>query len=81
MRVLDGARRGGRPGRARVYRAVQLLAASATDRLWITDAYLIAPPPLYASLLDAARAGVDVRCSSPARATSGTAGFHSDRLP
>jgi len=44
---------------------VQLLAASARDRLWITDAYLIAPPPLYASLLDAARAGVDVRLLVP----------------
>src|SRR5204863_319193 len=59
-RVLSGV-----PGRARMYRAVQLLAASATDRLWITDAYLIAPPPLYASLIDAARAGVDVRLLVP----------------
>src|SRR5437773_8753347 len=59
-RVLSGV-----PGRARMYRAVQLLTASATDRLWITDAYLIAPPPLYASLLDAARAGVDVRLLVP----------------
>ena len=59
-RVVAGA-----PGRARVYRAVQLLAAGATDRLWITDAYLIAPAPLYASLLDAARAGVDVRLLVP----------------
>ena len=55
----------GTPGRARVYRAVQFLAASAQERLWITDAYLIAPPPLYASLLDAARAGVDVRLLVP----------------
>jgi cardiolipin synthase len=60
VRIVAGA-----PGRARVYRAVQLLAASARDRLWITDAYLIAPPPLYASLLDAARAGVDVRLLVP----------------
>ena len=59
-RVVSGV-----PGRARMYRAVQLLTASATDRLWITDAYLIAPPPLYASLLDAARAGVDVRLLVP----------------
>src|SRR5206468_2247611 len=59
-RVVSGV-----PGRARMYRAVQLLTASATDRLWITDAYLIAPPPLYASLLDAARAGVDVRPPVP----------------
>src|SRR6266702_2645282 len=56
---------GGVPGQARVYRAVQLLAATAAERLWITDAYLIAPPPLYASLLDAARDGVDVRVLVP----------------
>jgi len=60
VRVVAGA-----PGRARVYRAVQLLAASARERLWITDAYLLAPAPLYASLLDAARAGVDVRLLVP----------------
>jgi len=60
VRVVAGA-----PGRARVYRAVQLLAASARERLWITDAYLIAPPPLYAALLDAARSGVDVRLLVP----------------
>jgi cardiolipin synthase A/B len=59
-RVVAGA-----PGRARMYRAVQLLAASARQRLWITDAYLIAPPPLYAALLDAARDGVDVRLLVP----------------
>ncbi len=60
VRVVEGV-----PGRARVYRAVQLLAASAAERLWITDAYLIAPAPLYASLLDAARSGVDVRLLVP----------------
>src|SRR5207245_8139116 len=55
----------GVPGQARVYRAVQLLVATAAERLWITDAYLMAPPPLYASLLDAARGGVDVRLLVP----------------
>lgn len=60
VRVVSGV-----PGRARVYRAVQLLAASARERLWITDAYLIAPAPVFASLLDAARAGVDVRLLVP----------------
>ena len=60
VRVVEGV-----PGRARVYRAVELLAASASERLWITDAYLIAPAPLYASLLDAARGGVDVRLLVP----------------
>ena len=60
VRVVEGA-----PRRARVYRAVELLAASAAERLWITDAYLVAPAPLYASLLDAARGGVDVRLLVP----------------
>jgi len=60
VRVVAGA-----PGRARVYRATQLLAAGARERLWITDAYLLAPAPLYASLLDAARGGVDVRLLVP----------------
>lgn len=60
VRVVAGV-----PRRARVYRAVQLLVASAAERLWITDAYLIAPAPLYASLLDAAKAGVDVRLLVP----------------
>src|SRR5205807_821254 len=44
---------------------VQLLAAGVAQRLWITDAYLIPPAPLYASLLDAARDGVDVRLLVP----------------
>ena len=60
VRVVEGA-----PRRARVYRTVELLAASAAERLWITDAYLIAPAPLYAGLLDAAKGGVDVRILVP----------------
>ena len=60
VRIVAGA-----PGQARMYRAVQFLAASARERLWITDAYLIAPPPLFAALLDAARDGVDVRLLVP----------------
>jgi len=60
VRVVEGV-----PGQSRIYRAVQLLAAAVTERLWITDAYLIAPPPLYASLVDAARSGVDVRLLLP----------------
>jgi cardiolipin synthase A/B len=55
----------GSPGRARMYRAVQFMAASARQRLWITDAYMIAPAALYAALLDAARDGVDVRLLVP----------------
>lgn len=60
VRVVEG-----RPGLSRTYRAVQLLAAAVTERLWITDAYLVAPPPLYAALVDAARSGVDVRFLLP----------------
>ncbi len=60
LRVIDGA-----PAQSRAYRAVQLLAAAAEERLWITDAYLVAPPPLYASLVDAAKSGVDVRLLLP----------------
>jgi len=60
LRVIDGL-----PGQSRAYRAVQLLAAAAQERLWITDAYLVAPPPLYASLVDAAKNGVDVRLLLP----------------
>jgi cardiolipin synthase A/B len=60
VRVVEGV-----PGQSRIYRAVQLLAAAVTERLWITDAYLVAPPPLYAALVDAARGGVDVRLLLP----------------
>lgn len=60
VRVVEGV-----PGQSRIYRAVQLLAAAVTERLWITDAYLVAPPPLYAGLVDAARSGVDVRFLLP----------------
>jgi cardiolipin synthase len=55
----------GTPGRGRVYRAAQLLAGVAAERLWVTDAYLVAPPPLYSALIDAARGGVDVRLLVP----------------
>jgi cardiolipin synthase len=60
VRVVEGV-----PGQSRIYRAVQLLAAAVIERLWITDAYLVAPPPLYASFVDAARSGVDVRLMLP----------------
>ena len=60
VRVVEGF-----PGQSRIYRAVQLLAAAVTERLWITDAYMVAPPPLYAAFVDAARSGVDVRLMLP----------------
>ncbi len=53
------------PAQSRAYRTVQLLAAAAEERLWITDAYMVAPPPLYASIVDAAKNGVDVRLLLP----------------
>ncbi len=55
----------GEPRRARIQRVVELLAAGAVDRLWITDAYLVAPRSLFQSLLDAAHSGVDVRLLLP----------------
>ena len=60
VRVVEGF-----PGQSRIYRAVQLLAAVVTERLWITDAYLVAPPPLFAAFVDAARSGVDLRLLLP----------------
>ena len=60
LRVIDGV-----PAQSRAYRAVQLLAAAAEERLWITDAYMVAPPPMYASIVDAAKSGVDVRLLLP----------------
>jgi cardiolipin synthase A/B len=56
---------GGEPGRERAYRVIELLAAGAIERLWMTDAYLVAPPRLFQALGDAARDGVDVRLLVP----------------
>lgn len=55
----------GEPRRGRIQRIVELLAAGAVERIWITDAYLVAPRSLFQSLLDAARGGVDVRLLVP----------------
>lgn len=60
VRVVEGV-----PGESRAYRLAQLLAASVSERLWITDAYLVAPRPLFVGMRDAARAGVDVRLLLP----------------
>ena len=56
---------GGEPGRERTFRVIELLAAGSIARLWITDAYLVAPPRLFQALRDAARDGVDVRLLVP----------------
>jgi cardiolipin synthase len=55
----------GVPFEGRMYRVTQLIAAAARERLWITDAYLVPPAPLYAALLGAAKSGVDVRLLVP----------------
>lgn len=55
----------GEPGGARASRTTELLLAGAAERVWVTDAYLVAPREIYQSLLDAARAGVDVRVLVP----------------
>ena len=55
----------GEPGRERAYRVIELLAAGSVERLWITDAYLVAPPRLFQALRDAGRDGVDVRLLVP----------------
>jgi cardiolipin synthase len=55
----------GVPFEGRIYRSTQLIAAAVQERLWITDAYLVPPAPLYAALIDAARNGVDVRLLVP----------------
>jgi len=56
---------GGVPFEGRIYRTTEVIAAAARERLWITDAYLVPPAPLYAALLDAAKSGVDVRLLVP----------------
>jgi len=60
VRVVDGV-----PGTLRVYRTMELLVAAACDRIWVTDAYMVAPAPLVASLIAAARSGADVRILLP----------------
>jgi cardiolipin synthase len=55
----------GEPGQARTYRVLTAVAAGATSRLWITDAYLAPPPPLRIGLIDAAKDGCDVQLLVP----------------
>lgn len=56
----------GEPGRARVYRTLHLTAALARRRIWITDAYFVAPRAVSEALAAAAHQGVDVRILVPA---------------
>lgn len=53
------------PGKACVYRTDQLLAASARETMWISDAYFVGIPSYLQSLKDAAGDGVDVRILVP----------------
>ena len=55
----------GEPGGVRASRTTELLLAGAAERVWLTDAYLVAPRGIYRALLDAAREGVDVRLLVP----------------
>lgn len=60
VRVIQGE-----PGRERAYRVIELLAGGSASRVWITDAYFVAPPRLLQALRDAAHDGVDVRLLLP----------------
>ncbi len=53
------------PGRERAFRAIDLLLAGAEEKVWVTEAYLVAPQRLYEGFKDAARDGVDVRMLLP----------------
>ena len=53
------------PSSAGLYRLDQLVAASAHERLWITDAYFIATTPYVQALRAAAADAVDVRLLVP----------------
>jgi cardiolipin synthase len=60
LRVIEGI-----PGGLRLYRAIEILAAGAAERLWITDAYLVVATPIFATFRAAARDGLDVRLLVP----------------
>lgn len=55
----------GEPAGIRAARMTELLLAGAAERVWLADAYLVAPRGIYRALLDAAREGVDVRLLVP----------------
>jgi len=54
------------PGKMRIARMLQIVAAGARERLWLADAYFMAGPTLNQALMSAARDGVDVRLLLPA---------------
>lgn len=55
----------GEPGSPRASRVTELLLDGSERRIWVTDAYFLAPREIYQALMDAARAGLDVRLLVP----------------
>jgi cardiolipin synthase len=55
----------GEPGSPRASRVTEHLLDGSEQRIWITDAYFVAPRGIYQGLMDAARAGLDVRLLVP----------------
>lgn len=53
------------PGTGHIYRIDQLLAVTARETMWLTDAYFVGVPSYLQSLKDASRDGVDVRILVP----------------
>jgi cardiolipin synthase len=62
------------PGAGRVASIYEWLARSSRESLEITDAYMVAPPPVLDALEDAARRGVAVRMLLPGRNNHPVAG-------
>lgn len=55
----------GEPGGMRAARATDLLLAGAAEKVWLTDAYLVAPRTIYQAMIDGARSGLDIRLLVP----------------
>ena len=53
------------PGLERAFRTIDLMLGVSASRIWVTEAYLSAPPRLYQAFKDAARDGADVRLLLP----------------
>jgi len=53
------------PGLERAFRTIDLMLGVSASRIWVTEAYLSAPPRMYQAFKDAARDGADVRLLLP----------------
>jgi len=71
---------GDRPGTRRVAAMYAWLADHAEETIELSDAYMIAPPPLTAALIGAARRGVRVRMLVPGRNNHPIAGLAARRM-